>query len=439
MTDSLQDAALDHIARAEAGVADIPELAGVQADTGINSIAVIGAGTMGGGIAMNFLNIGLPVVILETAREALDRGLAAIRANYQRSVSRGKLSQDQLEARLALLRGTLDYADLAGADLVVEAVFEDMTVKKAVFGRLAQLVRPGAILATNTSFLDIAEIAAVTGEPSRVLGMHFFSPANVMPLLEVVRTPHTAAPVLRAVLDLGVRIGKIPVLVGNCHGFVGNRVVVRRKEQGQALILEGAMPWQVDRVLTEFGFPMGPFAMSDFAGLDIGWNPATSAGATIVERLCEQGRRGRKTGAGYYDYDSAGAATPSPLVAELIRGFVAEHRLPTREIGDGEILERCLYPMINEACRVLEEGIALRAADVDVILVNGYSFPRRLGGLTWHADSLGLDRVLAVMRKLHHQLGDTMKPAALLERLVAEGGRLSDVGATTANNDGETP
>ena len=374
---------------------------------------------------MNFANIGIPVTLLETSQEALDRGLGIIRKNYERSLSRGRITQAQLEQRMGCLSGSTEYTDLADVDLVIEAVFEDMSVKKSVFERLDKVVKKEAILATNTSFLDIAEIASATSRPEKALGMHFFSPANVMRLLEVVKTDLTSAQTIAVAMDIGAKIGKLAVLVGNCDGFVGNRVVVQRKTQGQALLLEGAMPWQVDKVLFDFGFPMGPFAMSDLAGLDIGWNAETSNGETIRDVLCEMDRRGQKTQAGYYDYDEKRQSSPSPLVESTIKQFWQAHNLSPRDISDEEILQRCVYPMINEACKILEEGIAMRASDIDAILVHGYGFPRYHGGICFYADELGLDNVLAVMEKLNQQLGDTMQPANLLEKLAAENGKLS--------------
>lgn len=420
-----QPAALQYAFFAQRQIKKIPgQPEGLQ-PLAINKVGVIGAGTMGGGIAMNFANIGLPVTIIETKQEALERGLAVIRNNYERSQKRGKMSAEQVEQRMALLEGSLDYQDLANCDLVIEAVFEDMAVKQSVFAKLDQVLGAEAIMASNTSFLDIDAIASATTRPERVIGMHFFSPANVMKLLEVVRTPTTDQQVIATVMDIGAKIGKVAVLVGNCDGFVGNRIVVKRKEQGQALILEGAMPWDVDKVITDLGFPMGPFAMSDLAGLDIGWRAETSNSETIRDVLCEMGRRGQKTAAGYYDYDDNRQATPSPLVAQTIQDFMAAHNLPARPISAEEILQRTVYPMINEACKVLEEGIAIRASDIDVILLNGYGFPAYRGGLCFYADEIGLDNVLAGMQQLEQQLGEAMKPAALLEKLVAEGGRLS--------------
>lgn len=425
LNDLGQPAALQYAFFAERSIKKIPDLTADIAPQNINKVAVVGAGTMGGGIAMNFANIGIPVTLLETSQAGLDRGLGIIRKNYERSLKRGRITEAVLEQRMSLLTGSLDYSDVAEADLVIEAVFENMDVKKQVFSKLDEATKAEAILATNTSFLDIKEIASATKRPERVLGLHFFSPANVMKLLEVVRTPVTDKTVIATTMALASKIGKVAVLVGNCDGFVGNRIVVKRKTQGQQLLLEGAMPWQVDKVLTDVGFPMGPFAMSDLAGLDIGWNQEQSKGETIRDVLCEMGRRGQKTSAGYYDYDENRKATPSPLVEERIKQFIRDQQLTTREISDEEILHRCVFPMINEAAKILAEGIAIRASDIDVIMVNGYGFPRYLGGLCFYADRIGLDKVLAVMQQLEQQLGEEMKPAALLEQLVAEGGRLS--------------
>ena len=419
-----QPAALQYAFFAERQIGKIPGLPANIQPREFRRIGVVGAGTMGGGIAMNFAAIGLPVTLLENSGEALERGLAVIRRNYDSSARKGRMTEAQVEACMAQLRGTLDVADLADCDLVIEAVFENMAVKKEIFARLDGAVKPDAILASNTSFLDIEEIAAATNRPERVLGMHFFSPANIMKLLEVVRTSQTAPEAIVSVLALGKRIGKTPVLVGNCHGFVGNRIINQRKAQGQALLLEGALPWQVDRVLTDFGFPMGPFAMSDMAGLDIGWVASESKGETIRDILCERGRRGQKTGAGYYDYDANRRATPSAVTEKIIADFLAARGITPRPVGDQEIVERCIYPMINEACKVLAEGIAVRASDIDVIMVQGYGFPRYRGGLTYFADQEGLDKVLAIMQKLERELGESMKPAPLLEQLAREGGLL---------------
>lgn len=422
-----QPAALQYAFFAERQIDKIPGLPADITPMDFRKIGVVGAGTMGGGIAMNFASIGLPVTLLETSQETLDRGLGVIRRNYESSASKGRISDAQAQASIGKLHGTLDIADLSDCDLVIEAVFENMPVKKDIFARLDKTLKAGAILATNTSFLDVAEIASATARPEAVLGMHFFSPANIMKLLEVVRTPQTSPQAIASARALGKRIGKIPVLVGNGYGFVGNRIINQRKLQGQELLLEGAMPWEVDRVLTDFGFPMGPFAMSDMAGLDIGWSADQSRGETIRDILCEQGRRGQKTAAGYYDYDDNRRATPSPLTEKMIGDFLAAKNIKPRQISADEIIERCIYPMINEACKVLEEGIAIRASDIDVIMVQGYGFPRYRGGLMYFADQVGLSKVLAIMQKLEAQLGETMKPAALLQKLVSEGGKLHKI------------
>jgi 3-hydroxyacyl-CoA dehydrogenase len=310
----------------------------------IERVGVIGAGTMGGGIAMNFLNAGLPVMLIDTTQAAVDRGVAVIRGNYERSASKGKLTPADLERRMGLLTSSTSLEQVADCDLVIEAVFEDMALKKDLFGRLDHICKPGAVLATNTSYLDVNEIAAATRRPGDVIGLHFFSPANVMKLLEVVRGKATAPDVIATAMSLGRRIGKVPVLVGVCHGFVGNRMLAARRTQAFSLIQEGAMPWDIDRVLEEFGMPMGPFAMTDLAGLDIGWSPERSQGETVLrDRLCELGRRGQKTGGGYYNYDpQTRERSVDPAVHALVVEYAAKSGRPQRAITDQEILERCL-------------------------------------------------------------------------------------------------
>ncbi|AOZ09949.1 3-hydroxyacyl-CoA dehydrogenase NAD-binding domain-containing protein [Cupriavidus malaysiensis] len=402
----------------------------VPADTPlipVKRVGIIGAGTMGGGIAMNFLNAGIPVTIVETAQPALERGVRTIRANYDNTARKGRLSAAAVEQRIALLTPTLDLAQLADADLVIEAVFEDMAVKKEVFGKLDKIAKPGAILATNTSALDVNEIAASTSRPESVIGLHFFSPANVMKLLEVVRGDQTSKPVIRTSMELARKIGKIAALVGVCPGFVGNRMLAQRQREAQKLVLEGALPWDVDRVLYQFGFPMGPFAMSDLAGLDLGWTREKSSSSTLREILCEMDRRGQKTGAGYYDYDEKRNAKPSPVVEQIIRDFAARQGKSSRTVSDQEILERCIYPMINEGARILQEGKAIRASDIDVVWVNGYGWPVYRGGPMCYADTIGLDKVLATMKRFEAELGADFKPARLLEDLVAQGKRFADL------------
>ncbi len=377
--------ALAHIAEAERRAAEVEGLGPEVAVRPIRRVGVIGAGTMGGGIAMTFLNVGIPVAVVEREQAALDRGLDIIRANYQRSASRGKISPAEVEARMALVSPSLAIEAVAEADLVIEAVFENMELKKAVFRQLDSIARPGAILATNTSYLDVNALAAETGRPGDVLGMHYFSPANVMRLLEVVRGARTAPDVLKTAIDVGCKTGKVPVVSGVCHGFIGNRMLARRQEAAHVLLLEGAMPWEVDRALTDFGFPMGPFQMADLAGLDIGWSRETSRGETLRDRLCEMDRRGQKTGAGFYDYGPDRSRTPSPVVEQLVRAYVAEKGGTVRAHSQDEIRDRLLAPMVEEGRKILAEGIAQRPGDIDVVWVNGYGWPRATGGIMWWA------------------------------------------------------
>jgi 3-hydroxyacyl-CoA dehydrogenase len=389
----------------------------------INKVGVLGAGTMGGGISMNFANVGIPVTIVEVKQEALDRGLATIRKNYERSRS---AKPEETEKRVGLISGSLDMNAFADCDLIIEAVFERMDIKKDVFTKLDAICKPGAILATNTSGLNVDEIAAVTKRPQDVIGLHFFSPANVMKLLEIVRADKTADDVIATSMKLAKKIGKIAVLVGVCPGFVGNRILGQRQREAQKLVLEGAMPWDVDRVLYDFGFPMGPFAMSDLAGLDIGWVKEKSNGGSIRDVLCEMDRRGQKTGAGYYDYDENRTAKPSPVTEKIINDFIVKSGRNPRKISDEEILERCVYPMINEGAKILEEGKAIRASDIDVVWVNGYGWPVYRGGPMYYGDQLGLDVVLDKMKSFQATMGDDFKPAPLLEKLAAEHKKFAD-------------
>ena len=391
----------------------------------IARVGVIGAGTMGGGIAMAFANGGFPVTLLETSAEALQRGLATIEKNYAVSVSRGSLADEAKRQRLGLFKGSTDYADLAECDLIIEAVFEDMAVKKEVFGRLEAVAKPGAILATNTSYLDVNEIAASTSRPQDVLGMHFFSPANVMKLLEIVRAEKTAPDALATVADLARRIGKVAVVVGVCHGFVGNRMLSARGAENEFLLLEGATPSQVDNAFTDFGWPMGPFQMGDLAGLDIGWRNRKARGQTaaIADTLCEQGRFGQKTGRGWYRYVS-GSREPvaDPEVEELIRAKAAERAIARREIGADEIIERTHYPLVNEGAKILEEGIAARASDIDVVWVNGYGFPIGRGGPMFWAGLEGAGSIVERLDYWHERTGrTTFQPAPLLRRFAETG------------------
>jgi 3-hydroxyacyl-CoA dehydrogenase len=405
-------------------IADIPD---TTPTLPIKKVGVIGAGTMGGGISMNFLNVGIPVTIVETAQPALDRGLATIRRNYENTAKKGRLKQSDVETRMGLLSPGLNLDALSDCDLIIEAVYENMDIKKEVFRKLDKIAKSGAILASNTSYLNIDEIASVTGRPDHVLGMHFFSPANVMRLLEVVRGEKTAKPVIATVMQLARKIGKIAALVGVCHGFVGNRMLHQRQREAGKLILEGAMPWDVDRVIYDFGFPMGPFAMSDLAGLDIGWSKETSKSSTIREILCEMDRRGQKTGAGFYDYDESRNAKPSPVVEKIILDFAAKKGINRRTISDEEILERCVYPMINEGAKILEEGKAQRASDIDIVWINGYGWPVYRGGPMFYADLVGPEKVLAKMKNFEATMGEDFKPAPLLEKVVAEKKQLQDL------------
>ncbi|MEQ9153316.1 MAG: 3-hydroxyacyl-CoA dehydrogenase NAD-binding domain-containing protein [Parvibaculum sp.] len=421
-----QSAAQRHVFFAERQVWKLPD---VPADTPIipvKKVGIIGAGTMGGGIAMNFLNTGFPVTIVETKQDALDRGIATIRRNYENSAKKGRFSMEEVEKRMGLLTGSLDMNDLADCDLVIEAVFENMDIKKDVFGKLDKIVKQGAILATNTSALNIDEIATAVKRPEAVIGLHFFSPANVMRLLEVVRADKTSNDVIATSMQIAKKIGKIAALVGVCPGFVGNRILAQRQREAQKLIMEGAMPWDVDRVLYDFGLPMGPFAMSDLAGLDIGWSKEKSKGETLRDRLCEMDRRGQKTGAGYYDYDENRNAKPSPVVEKMILDYAAEKGINRRTISDDEILERCIYPMINEGAKILEEGKAIRSSDIDIVWINGYGFPVYRGGPMFYGDTVGADKVLAKMKEFQAKMGDDFKPAALLEKIVAEGKKFGD-------------
>jgi 3-hydroxyacyl-CoA dehydrogenase len=394
----------------------------------IKTVGIIGAGTMGGGIAMNFVNAGIPVTIVEVKQEALDRGLKVVRGNYERSAKNGRFPMSEVDKRMAMFTGSLDMSALADCDLVIEAVFERMDIKKDIFKKLDEIVKPGAILATNTSGLNIDEIASVTRRPEAVIGLHFFSPANVMKLLEIVRADHTSKEVIATSMKLAKTIGKIAVLVGVCPGFVGNRILGARGREAQKMVLEGAMPWDIDRVLYDFGFPMGPFAMSDLAGLDIGWVKEKSKGETIRDVLCEADRRGQKTGAGYYDYDpETRAAKPSPVTEKIIHDFVSKSGRNPRKISDEEILERCLYPMINEGAKILDEKKAIRPSDIDVVWVNGYGWPVYRGGPMHYGDAIGLDKVLAKMKEFQATMGDAFKPAPLLEKLVAEKKKFADM------------
>lgn len=416
-----QSAAQQYFFFAERQAAKIPGIARDLAEIPINRVGVIGAGTMGGGISMNMANVGIPVTIVETKQEALDRGLAVIRKNYENTASKGRISAEDVEERCGLITGSLELEDLSDCDLVIEAVFENMEIKKEIFGKLDNIVKQGAILASNTSALNLNEIASATKRPGSVIGLHFFSPANVMKLLEIVRGDNTFDDVIKTCMSFAKRIKKTAVLVGVCPGFVGNRILFPRQTQAQKLIMEGALPHQVDKVLVDFGMPMGAFQMSDLAGLDIGWSAETSKGDTIRDLLCEADRRGQKTSAGYYDYDENRAPSPSPMVEDIIRDFSEKAGYTSRDISDEEILERCIYPMINEGAKILDEGIAIRASDIDVTWVYGYGWPIYRGGPMHYGDSVGLDKVVETLRKYGEE------PSPLMVKLAEEGKGFKDL------------
>jgi 3-hydroxyacyl-CoA dehydrogenase len=414
--------------RAASKIADVPEDIKQRE---IKQVGIIGAGTMGGGIAMNYLNAGIPVTIVEMKQEALDRGVATIRKNYEGSLKKGKLTQAELDTRMGLLSTSLTYDALKTADLIIEAVFEEMGVKEQVFKKLDEVAKPGAILATNTSTLDVNKIASFTKRPADVLGLHFFSPANVMRLLEVVRGEKTAKDVLATVMSMAKKIKKTAVVSGVCDGFIGNRMLHLYMRQGSLLVEEGATPWQVDRVLEKFGFAMGQFRVSDLAGGDIGWsirkghyakNPALKV-PNVADRLCEIGRFGQKTGAGYYKYEAGRRdAIQDPLVEQIIAEVRTEKGITPRKISDQEILERCVYALVNEGARILEEGIAQRASDIDMVYLTGYGFPVHRGGPMLYADSVGLYSVARACKRYQEQTGDKFwEPAALLQQLAASG------------------
>jgi len=411
---------------AERAAAKVPDVPDDTVTLPVRKVGMIGAGTMGGGIAMNFLNAGIPVTIVEARRENLDRGVGVMRRNYEASAAKGRFSSEEVERRMGALTPTLELERLCDCDLIIEAVFEDMSIKREVFGRLDRIARADAILASNTSYLDIDEIAAATSRPEQVIGLHFFSPANVMRLLEVVRGAKTSNTVVATAMKLGKSIGKVAVLSGVCHGFIGNRMLSVRQEQANALILEGARPADVDRVMHGFGLPMGPFAMADLAGLDIGWSRETSTGESVRDRLCEMDRRGQKTGGGFYDYDAQRKATPSAAAEQVIRAVAGERGIAQREVGDQEILERLLYPMVNEGALILEEGIAAKAGDIDVVWVNGYGWPVYRGGPMFWADQVGLKTIVEALEGYRTRLGGAaFEPAPLLRRLAEGGGRFT--------------
>jgi 3-hydroxyacyl-CoA dehydrogenase len=435
LVEGAESKALRHAFFAERQTSKIPDVPDDTPVREIASAAIVGAGTMGGGIAMAFANAGLPVTLLEANQAALDRGLETIRKNYAGSVSRGRLAQADMDKRMRLIRGTLNYANIADADIVIEAVFERMDVKEELFRKLDGIVKQGAILATNTSTLDVDRIAAATTRAPDVVGTHFFSPANVMRLLEVVRGRQTARDVLATTMKLGKRLKKVPVVSGVCDGFIGNRMLEKYGQQALFLLDEGAAPQQVDRALQSWGMAMGPFAMYDMAGNDVGWEirkrrykeRPDMVYSRVADRLCEMGRLGQKTGKGFYRYEP-GQRTPmpDPEVDKLIASYREEVGVKPRSIPDEEIVQRCIYALVNEGARILEEGIALRASDIDIVYLTGYGFPSYRGGPMFYADTVGLDKVLAAIERFQKGYqGSQWQPAPLLVKLAKESRRFN--------------
>ena len=415
-----QSAAQRYFFFSQRQVAKIPDIPKETEKKEIKEIGIIGAGTMGGGIAMNFANAGLPVTIIEQSQERLDKGIGIIRKNYENTASKGRITIQDVEHRMSLISGDVSMEALSNKDMIIEAVFENMELKKEIFSKLNTIAKQGAILATNTSGLDINEIASTTNRPESVIGLHFFSPANVMKLLEVVRGEKTSKEVIATSMAMAKSIGKVAALVGVCPGFVGNRILAQRQREANKLILEGALPWDIDNALFDFGFPMGPFAMSDLAGLDIGWNKETSRGETIREKLCEGGRFGQKSGKGFYTYDENRNKSPDPEVEGLIKTFAQEKQIKTRSIEKEEILQRCLYPMINEGFKILEEGMAIRASDIDIVWINGYGWPVYEGGPMFYGNQIGFGKILDWLKKMEEEHGDDFTPSPYLEKVVKE-------------------
>jgi len=415
-----QSAAQRYFFFSQRQVAKIPDVPKETEVYSIKEIGIIGAGTMGGGIAMNFANAGLPVTLVERNQELLDKGIGIIRKNYENTANKGRISIEDVENRMSLINGQISMESLSTKDLIIEAVFENMDLKKEIFSQLDTIAKEGAILATNTSGLDINEIASITDRPENVIGLHFFSPANVMKLLEVVRGKKTSKKVISTSMLMAKTIGKTAALVGVCPGFVGNRILSQRQREANKLILEGALPWDIDNALFDFGFPMGPFAMSDLAGLDIGWNKETSRGETIREKLCEDGRLGQKSGKGFYIYDEGRNKSSDPEVEKLIIDFSKDKQIKRRIIENEEILERCLYPMINEGFKILEEGMAIRASDIDIIWINGYGWPVYEGGPMFYGNTIGFEKILEWLRGMEKEHGGDFTPSPYLEKVVEE-------------------
>ena len=425
-----QSAAQRHLFFAERAALKIKDMPRDVKALPIAKAAVLGSGTMGGGIAMNFANAGIPVTIIDPAADALERGLATIRKNYERSAQRSGKGADWVDARMALITPAGDMEAAGDADLVIEAVFEDMALKKEIFARLDAITKPTAVLATNTSTLDINEIASATSRPQSVVGMHFFSPANVMRLLEVVRAEKTGFEALATAIAIGQKIAKIPVTVGVCHGFVGNRMLYARGAQVERLLVEGASPQAIDSVLVKFGFPMGPCAMGDLAGLDVGWRARKQAGrvAPVADAICELGRFGQKTGQGYYIYrEGSRRGEADPEIDALIRQVGEMLGVKRREISESEIHERLIFPMVNEGARILDEGIVVRSSDIDVIWIYGYAWPVQHGGPMFHADQIGLKKVCERLEAYAEATGDeSLKPSRLIRQLAEAGKGFSD-------------
>ena len=415
-----QSAAQRYFFFAQRQVAKIPDIPKETELLDINKVGIIGAGTMGGGIAMNFANAGIPVTIIEQSQERLDKGIGIIRKNYENTAAKGRISLEDVDKRMQFINGNISIDTLSDKDLIIEAVFENMDLKKEIFSKLDLIAKDSAILATNTSALDINEIAETTKRPESVIGLHFFSPANVMRLLEIVRGEKTSKQIIATSMGLAKTIGKTAALVGVCPGFVGNRILAQRQREANKLILEGALPWEIDDALFDFGFPMGPFAMSDLAGLDIGWNKETSRSETIRDILCENGRFGQKSGKGFYIYDENRNKLPDNDVEKIIQEFADNKQIKRREIEKDEILKRCLYPMINEGFKILDEGMAIRASDIDIIWINGYGWPIYEGGPMFYGNLIGYDKILSWLQDMEKEHGSDFSPSPYLEKVVEE-------------------
>ena len=415
-----QSAAQRYFFFAQRQVAKIPDIPKETELLDINKVGIIGAGTMGGGIAMNFANAGIPVTIIEQSQERLDKGIGIIRKNYENTAAKGRISLEDVDKRMQFIDGNISIDSLSDKDLIIEAVFENMDLKKEIFSKLDLIAKDSAILATNTSALNINEIAETTKRPESVIGLHFFSPANVMRLLEIVRGEKTSKQIIATSMGLAKAIGKTAALVGVCPGFVGNRILAQRQREANKLILEGALPWEIDDALFDFGFPMGPFAMSDLAGLDIGWDKETSRSETIRDILCENGRFGQKSGKGFYIYDENRNKLPDNDVEKIIQEFADNKQIKRREIEKDEILKRCLYPMINEGFKILDEGMAIRASDIDIIWINGYGWPIYEGGPMFYGNLIGYDKILSWLQDMEKEHGSDFSPSPYLEKVVEE-------------------